>query len=150
MTDALYECFEEELAKIPSLDTNERNILLRDVEEYIQRLFNMLSEGKGNRHLCFDERESLTSKYTSLVKRLRYLQRSARTEQDIAPSKRRGRRGWFKRHPHRYGLTVGVIFLILFFVLGLFKSQWRQWCWGVAVLAFLVLIVSLLGGRSRR
>lgn len=54
---------------------------------------------------------------------------------------------WLKRHPHSYGLTGGAILLILFFVLGLFKGQWRNWCWGVAGLAFLVLILSLLGGR---
>ena len=65
------------------------------------------------------------------------------------PAKRRGIRAWLRRHPHSYSLTGGVIFLILFFVLGLFKSQWRQWCWGVAGLAFLVLVLSLLGGRSR-
>ncbi len=57
---------------------------------------------------------------------------------------------WLRKHPHSYGLTGGVIFLILFFVLGLFKAQWRNWCWGVAGLAFLVLILSLLGGRSRQ
>ncbi len=73
----------------------------------------------------------------------------AETEQDTTPAKRRGIRAWLRRHPHSYGLTGGVIFLILFFVLGLFKSQWRQWCWGVAGLAFLVLVLSLLGGRSR-
>jgi hypothetical protein len=57
---------------------------------------------------------------------------------------------WFKNHPHSYGLTVGVIFLMLFFVLGLVKAQWRNWCWGTAVLALLVLIPSLLGGKSSR
>ncbi len=57
---------------------------------------------------------------------------------------------WLRKHPHSYVLTGGVIFLILFFVLGLFKAQWRNWCWGVAGLAFLVLILSLLGGRSRQ
>jgi hypothetical protein len=56
---------------------------------------------------------------------------------------------WVKRHPHCYGLTGGFIFLVLFFVVGLFKSQWRDWCWGTAALAFLVLIFSLLGGRTR-
>ncbi len=71
------------------------------------------------------------------------------TKQDITPAKRRGIRAWVKRHPHSYSITGGVIFLILFFVLGLFKAQWRPWCWGTAVITFLVLIVSLLGGRSR-
>ena len=71
------------------------------------------------------------------------------TEQDITPSKNRGFIAWLKNHPHSYGLTGGFIFLILLLVLGLFKAQWRQWCWGVAGLSFLVLIFSLLGGRSR-
>lgn len=56
---------------------------------------------------------------------------------------------WVKRHPHSYGLIGGFIFLVLFLVLGLFKEQWRSWCWGTASFAFLVLILSLLGGRSR-
>ena len=73
----------------------------------------------------------------------------AKTEKDITPSKRRGLIAWLKNHPHSYGLIGGLIFLILFFVLGLFKAQWRPWCWRTAVIAFLVLIVSLLGGRSR-
>ena len=74
----------------------------------------------------------------------------AETEQDTTPAKR-GRIGsCLKRNPHIYGLTGGIIFLILFFVLGLFKAQWRSWCWGTAGLAFLVLILSLLGGRSSR
>jgi len=63
----------------------------------------------------------------------------------------KGRRAinWIKKHPHSYGLTGGVILLIIFSVLGLLKSQWRSWCWGTAVIAFLVLILSLLGGKSR-
>ena len=56
---------------------------------------------------------------------------------------------WVKRHPHIYSLAGSLIFLILFFVVGLFKSQWRNWCWGTAAFAFLVLILSLLGGRTR-
>ena len=73
----------------------------------------------------------------------------AETEQDITPAKRRGRRGWLKTHPHSYGLQGGTIFLVLFLGVGLFKPHWRQWCWGVAGLAFLVLLLSLLGGRAR-
>lgn len=76
-------------------------------------------------------------------------QKPAETEQDIALSKLRKKIALLKNHPHIYGLTGGVIFLFLFLVVGLFKSQWRQWCWGVACLAFLVLVISLLGGRSR-
>lgn len=76
-------------------------------------------------------------------------EKPAETEKDTALGKLARIRGWFKRHPHRYSLTVGVIFLILFIVLGLLKAQWRTWCWGTAGIAFLVLIVSLLGGRSR-
>jgi len=55
---------------------------------------------------------------------------------------------WFKNHPNSYGIQGGIIFLILSFVMGLFKSNWRKWCWGTAGLALLALILSLLGGRS--
>jgi hypothetical protein len=57
---------------------------------------------------------------------------------------------WLKSHPHSYGLQGGFIFLILFWVAGLIKPHWRNWCWGGAVVPFLVLILSLLGGRSHR
>ncbi len=76
-------------------------------------------------------------------------QKPAETKQYIPPSKLRRIITWLKNHPHRYSLAIGVIFLILFIVLGLLKAQWRTWCWGTAGIAFLVLIVSLLGGRSR-
>lgn len=75
---------------------------------------------------------------------------TAETERNATPSKRRGRRIWLKNHPHSYGLQGGIIFLVLFLSVGLFKPQWRQWCWGVAGLAFLALVLSLLGGRSRK
>lgn len=97
---------------------------------------------------------------TALAKTLRHVGKLAReelaaekpaeTEQDTTPAKLRRIRAWFKKHPHSYGLQGGSIFLILSLVVGLFKPQWRQSCWGVAGLAFLVLILSLLGGRSRR
>jgi hypothetical protein len=57
---------------------------------------------------------------------------------------------WLKNHPNTYGLQASIIFLIPSFVVGLFKPQWRKWCWGVAGLAFLGVILSLLGGRSSR
>ena len=72
----------------------------------------------------------------------------AGTEQDTTAAKRGDNRGWFRNHPHRYGLTGSFIFLILFLFLGLFKAEWRQWCWGVGGFAFLVLIFSLIGGRT--
>lgn len=59
-------------------------------------------------------------------------------------------KAWVKNHPHSYGLIGCIIFLMLFFVLGLVKAQWRNWCWGTAGVALLVLILSLLGGRSSR
>ena len=59
-------------------------------------------------------------------------------------------KAWVKNHPHIYGLTGGVILLIIFSILGLFKPQWRNWCWGTAGITFLVLILSLLGGKSHQ
>ena len=111
MATALCECFREELAKIPSLDTNERSLLLREVDDYNQRLFKWLQDGKDNEDLDSVEHESLTLEYTSLVKRLRDLQRSARTEQDIAPTKRQriwtGIKGFVKE---AYRITIKSFF----------------------------------------
>ncbi len=75
--------------------------------------------------------------------------KSTETEQDATPDKRQGIIVWIKRHPHSYGLTGSFILLISAVVVGWFNEQWRPWCWGTASLAFLVLILSLLGGRSR-
>lgn len=58
-------------------------------------------------------------------------------------------KGWLKTHPHSYGLVCGGIFLIIFLLVGLFKADWRSLCWGTAGISFLVLILSLLGGRTR-
>jgi hypothetical protein len=76
--------------------------------------------------------------------------KSAKIGRNTTPSKCRRIIGRLRNHPQSYGLTGGVIFLIIFFVVGFFKPQWRNWCWGVAGIAFLVLILSLLGGRSRQ
>ena len=57
---------------------------------------------------------------------------------------------WFKNHPNSYSLQGSIICLIPCLLLGLFKPQWRKWCWGVAGLAFLGIVLSLLGGRSRQ
>lgn len=55
----------------------------------------------------------------------------------------------FKNHPNSYGLQCSIVFLITCLAVGFFKPQWRKWCWGTASLAFVVLILSLLGGKSR-
>lgn len=70
------------------------------------------------------------------------------TEQKATPDKWRRLWNWLRNHPHSYGLQGGIIFLIAFLIVGFLMPQWKQWCWGVAGLAFLVLILSLLGGRS--
>ena len=70
-------------------------------------------------------------------------------ENEEAKAKDKKKEKWVKNHPHSYGLTGGIIFLMLFFVLGLVKAQWRNWCWTAGV-TLLVLILSLLGGRSSR
>jgi len=81
MTDALMECFREELDKIPSLNPNKRENLISDVEKYIQELFKWLQNGQDKEDLDLVEHERLTSEYTFLVNRLRDLQQSAETRQ---------------------------------------------------------------------
>lgn len=56
---------------------------------------------------------------------------------------------WLKNHPDSYGLQGGIILFIVFSILGFCKRQWRKFCWGVALLALLVLILSLLGGPTK-
>jgi len=91
----------------------------------------------------------LTSAGYELLKR-ETAQKPAETGQNTTPTTWRRMWNWLRNHPHSYGLIGGLIFLILFLVLGLFIAQWRYWCWRTAGLAFLVLVLSLLGGRSLR
>ena len=58
--------------------------------------------------------------------------------------------GWLKNHPNSYGLQGGIVLLILSSIFALFKPAWRKWYWKTALLALVVLILSLLGGRSSR
>ena len=58
--------------------------------------------------------------------------------------------GWLKNHPNSYGLQGGIVLLILSSIFVLFKPAWRKWYWKTALLALVVLILSLLGGRSSR
>lgn len=99
---------------------------------------------------------STVNKVRQLAQRLRDAvadlpnEKSAETEQNAISEKLWKRiLTWVKKHPHSYGLTGGFVCLISLLVLGLFKVQWRNWCWGTAGLAFIVLILSLLGGKSR-
>jgi len=55
---------------------------------------------------------------------------------------------WVKNHPNSYGLQGSIIFLIPCLIVGLFKPQYRKWCWGVGAIAFIVLLLSLMGGPS--
>ena len=55
---------------------------------------------------------------------------------------------WVTNHPNSYGIQGSVIFLIPCLTFGYLKPKWRKWCWGTAGLAFLVLILTLLGGKS--
>jgi hypothetical protein len=56
---------------------------------------------------------------------------------------------WLKNHPNSYGIQGSIVCLVPCLIFGFFKPRWRNWCWGTAGLAFLGLILSLLGGRSR-
>jgi len=55
---------------------------------------------------------------------------------------------WVKNHPNSYGLQGSIIFLIPCLIVGLFKPQSRKWCWGVGAIAFIVLLLSLMGGPA--
>ncbi len=57
---------------------------------------------------------------------------------------------WLLTHPNSYGLRAMVYMAILSFFLGWFRPVWRKvfWWGSVGVVAFLVIIVSLLGGPS--
>lgn len=55
---------------------------------------------------------------------------------------------WVKNHPNSYGLQGSIIFLIPCLIVGLFKPQYRKWCWGVGAIAFIVLLLSLMGGPA--
>lgn len=85
----------------------------------------------------------------SMIEKCEIESRQSETEQNTTPTKREGIRGWIKRHPHSYGLISSFVLLTITLVVGLFNAQWRLWCWGTASLAFIVLILSLLGGKSR-
>lgn len=53
---------------------------------------------------------------------------------------------WLKNHPNSYGLQPAIVFLVPCIFVGLLKRQYRKWCWGVGLVALLVLILSLLRG----
>ena len=55
---------------------------------------------------------------------------------------------WLKNHPNSYGLQGSIICLIACFILGLYKPKWRKLCWGGALIAFLGVLLSLLGGPA--
>jgi predicted DNA-binding transcriptional regulator AlpA len=57
---------------------------------------------------------------------------------------------WVTDHPNSYGLQGSIIGLIVCLILGYCKPKWRKWCWGTAGIAFLVLMLSLLGGNCRQ
>jgi hypothetical protein len=57
---------------------------------------------------------------------------------------------WLRNHPNSYGIQGSIICLIPCLVFAIFKPGWRKWCLGVAGLAFLGVLLSLLGGRSSR
>ena len=73
---------------------------------------------------------------------------AAETGRDIGPGKWERAKAWFKTHPHIYGLAGGGVLLIVFLVLGLLIPEWRSWCLGTAAISLVVLILSVLGGRT--
>lgn len=53
---------------------------------------------------------------------------------------------WVINHPNSYGIQGSIICLIPCLVVGFFKPTWRKWFWAGAVLAFLAVLLSLIGG----
>jgi len=74
----------------------------------------------------------------------------AETQPNVTTAQRCRVITWLKNHPHSYSLIGGIACLIFLLVVGAFKPEWRNWCWGSAAVPFLVLVLSLLGGRSGR
>jgi hypothetical protein len=72
----------------------------------------------------------------------------AETGREVGLGKWQRKIAWFKTHPHSYGLAGGGILLIVFLGLALLIPQWRLWCLGTAIIPLVLLILSLLGGRT--
>jgi hypothetical protein len=53
---------------------------------------------------------------------------------------------WVINHPNSYGIQGSIICLIPCLIVGFFKPTWRKWFWAGAVLAFLAVLLSLIGG----
>ena len=73
----------------------------------------------------------------------------AETGRDIAPGKGRRIRAWFKTFRRKWVLVCSVLLLIVLTVLSLLIPDLQPWFWRTAVIPFVMLILSLLGGRTR-
>jgi len=55
---------------------------------------------------------------------------------------------WLKNHPNSYSLQGAIVLLVPCIFVGLLKRQYRKWCLGTVAISLVVLILSLLGGRT--
>ncbi len=55
---------------------------------------------------------------------------------------------WLKNHPSSYGLRGAIVLLVPCIFVGLLKRQYRKRCLRTAVIPLVLLILSLLGGRT--
>lgn len=55
---------------------------------------------------------------------------------------------WLVSHPNSYGLQGAFGLTVIVVVLGIFRSDWRKWCFTVGAITFLGIGVQLLGGPS--
>ncbi len=53
---------------------------------------------------------------------------------------------WLKNHSNSYGLQTGFAGVIFSFFIGLFRPRWRNAWWVTALVALIVVTISLLGG----
>jgi len=54
--------------------------------------------------------------------------------------------GWLMSHPNSYAIQAMFDMTITLGLFGLFISDWRKWCWGVAAIPVIIGLLQILGG----
>lgn len=56
---------------------------------------------------------------------------------------------WLLQHQNSYGLQGAFDILLALTTFGIFRPNWRKWCWGGGLFAILLIILQLLGGPKK-